>query len=239
MEEINDTLGAPRRSGLGRRTLLKGAAWSVPAVVVVGATPAFAATGDVVAITSVTVNTQPTGAPNTSYINISNQNSTVTVVGTATPGVQIVVTATGGYTSDPVTATGGDWQVIIPAGSLAQGVLSFTATVTVGGFPDVTSPQTVTKDTDAPAPGISTPSYAQAPTKTLTVTGTLSTASSPTADAASGTLTGGPISPVTVTGSPWTHVFSDVNNNQSFTFVVTQLDGAGNSGSATLPLFTT
>lgn len=39
----HESTTTPERSVLGRRTILKGAAWSVPAVLAVGATPAFAA----------------------------------------------------------------------------------------------------------------------------------------------------------------------------------------------------
>jgi hypothetical protein len=42
----HETTTSPERSVLGRRTILKGAAWSVPAVLAVGATPAFAVSND-------------------------------------------------------------------------------------------------------------------------------------------------------------------------------------------------
>lgn len=54
--DAHETTATPARRRLDRRTVLKGAAWSVPAVVAVGATPAFAATDSVppsVSITSI------------------------------------------------------------------------------------------------------------------------------------------------------------------------------------------
>lgn len=50
-----ETTTSPERSVLGRRTILKGAAWSVPAVLAVGATPAFASSTSKVDVTTMDV----------------------------------------------------------------------------------------------------------------------------------------------------------------------------------------
>lgn len=49
----HETTASPERKALGRRTILKGAAWSVPAVLAVGATPAFAASNLKVEVTGI------------------------------------------------------------------------------------------------------------------------------------------------------------------------------------------
>lgn len=235
----HETTTPTERKPLGRRTVLKGAAWSVPAVVAVGATPAFAATGDSVTIESVTVAPTATEAPDTSYINLSNQDATVTVTGTATDGVTLVVTATGGYTSGAITATGGVWSVDIPAGSLASGTVNFTATVNPG-FPSVTSPLTVTKDVVAPDPAVSIV-YNPPPTKTLVVTWTLSALDNGTEDVQSGQLvvTGGTIGSTTTVTTSGSTTYTKINpNNTTYGVSLTQLDGAGNSATATASVTT-
>lgn len=227
-----DMIDTPAQPGIGRRTVIKGVAWSVPAVTVVGATPAFAKTGDTVTFASVAVNTPPTGAPN-HYINISNQNSSVTVGGSVTSGATVTVTVTGGD-SATATTTGTTWTHTFPAASLPQGTLAFTASVAGPPVVSVPGPRTVVKDTSAPAPTIPTFTYVGRSTKTLTVGGAAGNATTPTADSSTMTLTGGPVTPVTVTrtGATWTHTYNNVTNNVTYTIVITQTDGAGNSGSA-------
>lgn len=118
------------RPGLGRRTVLKGAAWSVPAVVAVGATPAFAQTGGtevplIVTEPTITANRPTTGNQRT--VNFTNwlitSNETVTVAsilfavqgftvstysnpGTLTAGVQTEITFSGTNGNASTTTVG-------------------------------------------------------------------------------------------------------------------------------------
>lgn len=148
MDQHNATPDTQERSSVGRRTVLKGAAWSVPVVAVVGATPAFAKTGDTVTFTYVTVNTAPpTGVPS-NYINISNKDSTVTVGGKVTSGAAVTVTFLD-Y-SKAATTNGTDWYHTILANDLPQGTLSFTASVAGPPVVSKPGPNNVVKDTVAP-----------------------------------------------------------------------------------------
>jgi len=54
MDQHNVTPDTHERSSVGRRTVLKGAAWSVPAVAVIGATPALAQSGSKLTVTKIT-----------------------------------------------------------------------------------------------------------------------------------------------------------------------------------------
>lgn len=51
----HDQSATPGPSGVSRRTVVKGAAWAVPAIAVASSVPAMAASGDVFQITGVTV----------------------------------------------------------------------------------------------------------------------------------------------------------------------------------------
>lgn len=122
----HETTTPTERKPFGRRTVLKGAAWSVPAVVAVGATPAFAATPiRTISIDNVSVSPTATNAPTPSlFINRSNDlDAVVTVSGTATPGSSIIVTTTGYNSTDPIVASEtGAWSHQIPSSSLGEGV---------------------------------------------------------------------------------------------------------------------
>ncbi len=77
-----ETTTSPERSVLGRRTVLKGAAWSVPAVLAVGATPAFASSTSKVDVTSMNVTVD--GKIHTFTVTLYNPNTIdVTVDGLA------------------------------------------------------------------------------------------------------------------------------------------------------------
>lgn len=70
---------APEQAGLQRRTLLKGAAWSVPAVLLVGATPAFAASNLKVDVTAISVSV--TGKTYVFTLTTKNLNSISVTIG--------------------------------------------------------------------------------------------------------------------------------------------------------------
>lgn len=218
MDETTKTIAS---SALHRRTVVKGAAWSVPAITLLAATPAFAATNTVFAFTSLTP----------AVINATNPTDSITVSGTGPDNASISLMV-GATTWGTVTVTAGEWSAVIPAGSLPEG-LNVVVTAALGTT--LSSTKTYTKDVTAPAPTITTFTYVGSSTKQLTVGGAAGNLSSPTEDSATLTLTGGPVSPVTVTrtGATWTHVFDNVKNNITYNLTVTQTDGANNSGSGT------
>jgi hypothetical protein len=241
VDEKLETANEIGRISLNRRTITRGIGWGVPAVMVLGATPAFAATGDAVAITNVTVFPAATGtitAPLVAdrTINLATPaTATVTVTGTATPGVDVRVTS-GAYTSDAVTATGGNWSITIPAGIVSEwndGSHTFTAIVVAGNKPSATTALTVVKDTVAPLPTITVAHNDKA--KVLTISGTLGAANAASADIASGTVTGMVKNQTvnsTVTTSPWSFTVASVNKNEKYSLTIQQRDAAGNVGSA-------
>ncbi|GAA2168166.1 hypothetical protein FHX52_1945 [Humibacillus xanthopallidus] len=230
MEHISETSETNERPSVARRRVLKAGAWSVPAVAIVGSTPAFAATGDAIAITSVVVSPQAVGAliP-TRYINIGNApTATVTVSGTATAGVQVYV-KTGSYTSSNVTASGGTWSVVIPSSVVAgwsDGVHTFTATVASGNKPSVTATQTVIKDTVRPTV-LATQATISTNNQTGTISGTKSEAGTVVVSVAG--LTMGTYSYASAT--QWSVTWSG-GSNQAYTGSVAVTDDAGNSGVA-------
>lgn len=87
----HETTTPTERKPLGRRTVLKGAAWSVPAVVAVGATPAFAATLD-------------TTPPNATLTGASASGTTITLTGTI--GIAPGDNATASLTNEAYRSTG-------------------------------------------------------------------------------------------------------------------------------------
>ncbi len=77
MDQDNATLETEERSSLGRRSVLKGVAWSVPVVAVVGATPAMAVSNAKLLVTKISA-VRTTASPRkvvTFTISVSNSNS--------------------------------------------------------------------------------------------------------------------------------------------------------------------
>jgi len=133
------------RPGLGRRTVLKGAAWSVPAVVAVGVTPAFAQTGEQIPIfesVGLTADrgrqqTQTAGNITYAWTFKSNATETVTInlIETDTPpgwtslGVTEFPTSVGaGQNSTPVSISG-----VKAAPANGATLPGFTITITFNG----------------------------------------------------------------------------------------------------------
>lgn len=97
--DAHETTATPVRRRLDRRTVLKGAAWSVPAVVAVGATPAFAAT--LLAPTPTKLEVQRDG--NSKYwfyrLTANNPNTSTQITGLAFSATQ------GGWAGEPALQT--------------------------------------------------------------------------------------------------------------------------------------
>lgn len=255
----NNAIDTDAKTGVGRRRVVQGAAWSVPAISMLAATPAYAVTGDVIAITAVSLGTAPSiianvtvAAPNNRTINRSNPNSTVTVSGTATPNRTLTVTA-GATTLTTTSTAGGTWTVTFTAAQIPQAVdLVFTATITQGRPVSTTSapPLSVTKDTVAPAPaptiavtklngnsgnGQLTGTAAAAAPATTTTTAIIAPPTVVLETAPAGSTT--TVSTVTQTGTAWSATYTKNGGGNvtpgTYTFRVTQRDGAGNVSTAT------
>lgn len=219
---------------VSRRTVAKGIAWGVPAITMLGATPAFAGSKTPFAFTSL--------AP--AVINVANPTASLTAEGTGPDGATITLVI-GESTVGTATVVDGEWSATIPAGNVTEG-LNVEVTALSSKGEDAT--QTYTKDITAPAPSINQAPVYSSPNKTFTVTGTMGNASTPTADNSTGTLTivigGSPTNPasssvtVTRTGTTWSYTFSGVQhqpgsgNAPKWTLQLTQGDGAGNIGSS-------
>lgn len=221
MEEIIDTLDAPKRSALARRTLLKGAAWSVPAVVVVGATPAFAATGGALAFS-----TQP------AFINAANVTAVV-FTGTAPVSLagQTVAIAPGTSSGGQIQANG-TWTVTVDTSDVSDGVgIVFTASTS--GATDATTQ--VTMDTQAPALTIDTTATSVAQDRRSgTLQGLRGVATSPTSDnqdvAASGSASFNFNPTVYTAPNGWSISWTwSTGTAAGQTITVTQTDVAGNT----------
>lgn len=224
-----------------RRNVLVGTAWAVPVVMGVGATPAMAASGDSLAITSVSVSPAATGGasvPSRTINMATPATATVTVSGTATAGVQVYV-STGSYNSTAVTATGGNWSVTIPATQVStwsDGTHTFSATVVAGNKPTATSTLTVIKDTQKPSiTGTPAVTYfgTRSP-KRVTFSGTMS-------EPGRVTVTWRTYSTTVTTSGPtnaWSGEWSGMSNNDSGTFSAAPVDSAGNPGTSYTRTFT-
>lgn len=222
-QETAETIDTTRR-GLGRRTVLKGAAWSAPAVLAVGVTMPVAASP----VTAVTISGPP-------YINLSNKDD-VPLTGTGPASSTITVTA-GNVSQTVESGSDGAWSRSFNASGLDDAAnIVFTASA---GSSSGTAQ--ITKDTAAPVPTIRATGTYSPSGETFTVTGTMGTADATTADSQTGTLSGGPGGPVTVsrTGSgAWSHTFTGVQENPgsgntaALSLTLTQSDGAGNEGTS-------
>ncbi len=118
----HETTTSPERSVLGRRTILKGAAWSVPAVLAVGATPAFA-----VSLTFAITSRSPKNVNN-------GQGYDVTVNGNGVTGRTVTLSAPGGtsLTTGNVDLQG-HWSARINLAGAADGIVTITASQSGGG----------------------------------------------------------------------------------------------------------
>jgi len=234
----HETTTPTERKPLGRRTVLKGAAWSVPAVVAVGATPAFAATGQepTISITSISVAPPAEDAIAPSlYINlVNNDDAVVTIIGNATPGSSISVT-TDDYTStEPIIAdsTTGDWSHAVPSSALAEGVYQFRAEIT-GASAD--APNVIRKDLTAPTVASLTAAISPGTgNKGGTVSGTMGVAETPSADSTTLIITSN-VAGFATTGftgpdgaGVWSAQWTTTANANKGTITVTQSDAAGN-----------
>lgn len=140
------TTTSTERKPFGRRTVLKGAAWSVPAVVAVGATPAFAATGTVpllehVSLSAIRPTAQPQKVVNFTWQLKANADVTVTSISFGATG----------FTAAPIgpfTFTAGETKTITFSGANGAGssnvVPIITITAVATGFADSTFTTTAT-----------------------------------------------------------------------------------------------
>lgn len=225
----HETTTPTERKPFGRRTVLKGAAWSVPAVVAVGATPAFAATGG----GALAFSDQP------AYIYSGNVTA-VTFLGTS-PAVnqEQTITVSSGTATGSVTilANQTTWSVSVNASSLADGQnLTFTAASSLA--PLVSSATTtITKDVAPPNLTLTTNTGNK---QTGTLGGALGTATTPTADILTVSASATPTSTFTYaitypTATTWQVVWTWTGrgNGGGNTITVAQSDVAGNTATVT------
>lgn len=129
---------APR--GIERRTVLKGAAWTTPAIMLMTATPAFAATPALAASSDFAFT-----SASPAVLNADNYTTPVTVSGTGTTGETISISAPGVSSVSANVDALGMWSTGIDLASLQDGTIAITA---VAGT--IAATQTVVKDTLAP-----------------------------------------------------------------------------------------
>ena len=101
MTQGSETLRTETTSSLGRRGLIHGAAWSVPAVALVGATPAMAQSGLKVTVTAITAvrGSGPNGKNVDFTLSISNPNGAAVTVNS------ISFSSNTGWASYPTNST--------------------------------------------------------------------------------------------------------------------------------------
>lgn len=100
-------------SSVGRRTVLKGAAWSVPVVAVVGATPVFAASNLKVAVTAASA-TSGTGKTVTFKLTVKNPNTIAVTINSVT-----IPAAAGQWASfGPATISSSPWAASSTANTI-------------------------------------------------------------------------------------------------------------------------
>lgn len=123
---------APR--AIERRTVLKMAAWATPAITLMSATPAFAASLPF-AFTS--------ASPGS--LNLANHTTPVVVSGTGVTGRTISISAPGVNSVTANVDAQGNWSTTIGLGSIPDGTIPITA-----GDGTNSETQNVVKDTVAP-----------------------------------------------------------------------------------------
>jgi len=233
MADLNDLI-EDSNAKLSRRNVVVGTAWAVPAIMAVGAAPAFAASNTPLAITGQPLPTIFSGNV-TSY----------TISGTGPTGKVVAVTAALGLGSVSVTATpnpvgaAGTWSATFNLSSLEQGTVTFTASVT---SPADNATATALKDTSLPNVTVSTLG-AENNHKKGTLSGGMGNAAG---DAATVTIT---LSPATIAagialtgttqytgGTPptgWNRTWTGPNGPTAFGVTVTQVGSHGNVGTVT------
>jgi len=222
MDQHNATPDTQERSSVARRTVLKGAAWSVPVVAVVGATPAFAATNTAFSFTS----------PTPAVINATNSTSNLTASGTGPDGA--IITVTLGTWSETTTVVAGEWTKVIPAANVHQGLnVEVSASSSKGG----SATKTYTKDVTAPALTHTATDTAK-DKKSGTLSGAYGMLNTPTADGVVSVSFTSPESfshTLTQTAGTWNLSWTWTNNGNGVHKVITieQSDGAGNKTTLT------
>lgn len=78
MDHGSETLDTKERSTIGRRRLVRGAAWSIPAVAAVGAAPAMAQSASKLVVQEITASRS--GANVTFTITLKNNNNTLVTI---------------------------------------------------------------------------------------------------------------------------------------------------------------
>gem|GEM_PF-6895440 len=235
MDEKLETANEIGRISLNRRTITRGIGWGVPAVMVLGATPAFAATNTPFDFTGL----EP------AVINAGNPTSSLTATGTGPNGATITVTLSSWEGTAQVT--GGKWSITIPAANAPEGLnVLVGASSSAGG----SATKTYTKDLTAPqdlainATTGTNPSTVASNRKSGTLKGTRGIAQTPTADGvvtatatvAGGTFTFGDM--VDTGGNTWSIAWTYLANSgnsgapKNVTFGVAQHDGANNASTA-------
>lgn len=194
--------------------MLKGAAWSVPAVVAVGATPAFAASAE-------------TQIGDQGAINASNDDA-YTVSGTGQPGRTVLVYASGGDVTSPTATTtvlgDGTWSVAIDASTLPDGNVTLFAEGNLN-----TDTASVVKDTVIPTVDATTV-VVNAPSTTGTISGTISEPASAVNVTVAGLTLGA--DNIDNTALTWNVGYSGATNNATYNGSVTTTDLAGNTSAA-------
>lgn len=227
MEQQIETVEAAERAPVARRTLLKGAAWSVPAVMVVGATPAFAQTGGTATFTFDTLS--PT------YLNLDTLGTTAVVAeGTVTPSGTVAIVINNG-TADVINTNaevdGTSWSYSIANSDLSEAAYSITASAAGGS-----ATKYFYKDLQRPTPTIFSNVLTNSNGRAGTIVVTLGTAQTVTKDkkvvSFSSTTTG-----FNITGNTYdentgrsTITWTSSTGKKGVVFTITQEDEAGNKG---------
>lgn len=140
---------------VSRRTLVAGAAWAVPAVVVAASSPAFAQSGDLKAAISTAYPVRAVNTPMTVTVKVTEKDS-----GAAAAGKPVSLSSSdAGATFDPSSGTtdgsGVFTSTVTIGASTAQDTLVFTSTVPAA--PAASTTVTVNRITDTLSSNISRP----------------------------------------------------------------------------------
>lgn len=144
-----------RHAPVSRRTLVTGAAWAVPAVVVAASSPAFAQSGDLKAAISIPYPVRAVNSPMTVTVKVTEKDS-----GAAAAGKPVSLSSSdAGATFDPSSGTtdgsGVFTSTVTIGASTAQDTLVFTSTVPAA--PAASTTVTVNRITDTLSSNISRP----------------------------------------------------------------------------------
>lgn len=219
--EIHETAEGTALVNVRRRTVLKGAAWTAPAVMVLGTTRAYA--------------DSPTFNEIAQFVTQGNQAAFV-VSGTGVSGQSVSMQVTApGYTTQAFSGTvvDGSWTLVMDLGAasvaaVAQGA-AFTFTPTIGGTDSSPNSRTATKDTVAV---VSVDSLANGTGQnTALLSGTLESSVSPSfvqVEATAGGVVTAPTFGATSLALPgWSKQFN-MTVNESYRFWIRAVDSLGN-----------